>query len=317
MSWQIRPFNPTQTEYETVVALRNEVDPESPSSVAIWQHWDGSRPAESKFERWVVEDKYGRITAFTQFDETSPQSKKFEFNFGGMPIIWQNGMAEALLATILQHINQHDADMVTTQARESDSEKLQLLKTSGFSPAMRYPISQLDVQKFDYTTYKVLFEQLSEHGIRIEQPPIGWYEDRRWQKLIHELDWQLMQDVPHHEARTQTPFAQFVQEELNHPNFLPDGYFIAFDDDTPVGMTNFVRRGGRIERLATSITGVVRSHRRMGIATGLKVKSIQFAQQIGAKIIVTNNEENNPMYLINLRLGFEAQPAWVDWEKQL
>ena len=316
MSWKIRPFNPTQAEYEEVVLLRNSVTPNSLSNVAIWQHWDASRPEDSKFERWVLEDENGRVMAFAQFDETQSQNKKFEFAFDGFPIIWQNGMAEDILQAILKRINVYQPSAITTQARESDEPRIKLLQANQFTSAMRYPVSHLDVQQFDATPFLVGLERVAKLGIRIEQPPEGWSEVRYWQKLIHELDWQLTKDVPHHEERFQTPFTHFVQEEFNHPNFLPEGYFIAYDGDEPVGMTNFVKRGGQTERLATSITGVLHAHRRKGIATALKVKSIQFAQEIGTKIIMTNNEENNPMYLINVQLGFEAQPAWVDWEKQ-
>lgn len=35
------------------------------------------------------------------------------------------------------------------------------------------------------------------------------------------------------------------------------------------------------------------------------------------KFIETDNEENNPMYQINMKLGFEPLPAWVDYEKTL
>jgi len=35
----------------------------------------------------------------------------------------------------------------------------------------------------------------------------------------------------------------------------------------------------------------------------------------GTRLIFTANEENNPMFQLNLRLGFEPQPAEIDWEK--
>ena len=77
---EIRPFDPNPEEYEAVLELRNLVDPDEPSTVAIWQHWDALRGADSLFERWVVADEYGRFQAYAQFDETHPNSKKFEFN---------------------------------------------------------------------------------------------------------------------------------------------------------------------------------------------------------------------------------------------
>jgi hypothetical protein len=34
-------------------------------------------------------------------------------------------------------------------------------------------------------------------------------------------------------------------------------------------------------------------------------------------LIETYNEENNPMYALNLALGFKPQPAWLEFEKRL
>lgn len=70
-------------------------------------------------------------------------------------------------------------------------------------------------------------------------------------------------------------------------------------------------------RLDTGLTGVIRSHRRRGIATALKLRTIDYAQQHGAMTIETSNEENNPMYQINLKLGFQPKPAWVSYRKSL
>jgi hypothetical protein len=44
---------------------------------------------------------------------------------------------------------------------------------------------------------------------------------------------------------------------------------------------------------------------------------IEAAQRMGVQLILTYNEERNPMFHLNLRLGFRAQPADVDWEKEL
>ena len=64
------------------------------------------------------------------------------------------------------------------------------------------------------------------------------------------------------------------------------------------------------------MTGVLRTYRRMRIATALKVRTIEFAQTYGAQWIETSNEENNPMLQLNLRVGFQPAPAWLSFEKR-
>ncbi|MEM8856872.1 MAG: hypothetical protein AAGD96_01040, partial [Chloroflexota bacterium] len=46
-------------------------------------------------------------------------------------------------------------------------------------------------------------------------------------------------------------------------------------------------------------------------------ESIKFAKNNGVQTILTNNEENNPMYLLNQNLGFQQKPAWINLEKSL
>ena len=72
-----------------------------------------------------------------------------------------------------------------------------------------------------------------------------------------------------------------------------------------------------LRSLETGLTGVRREYRRRGIATALKVMALQFARENGYTEIVTDNEENNPMFQINLQLGFEPQPASLDYVRHL
>jgi hypothetical protein len=47
------------------------------------------------------------------------------------------------------------------------------------------------------------------------------------------------------------------------------------------------------------------------------VQAINYAQMLGIESIETDNEENNPMFQLNLRLGFKPIPAWVSYHKKL
>ena len=78
-----------------------------------------------------------------------------------------------------------------------------------------------------------------------------------------------------------------------------------------------MRNDADTEKIDTGLTGVIRSHRRRGIAMALKVQALEFARQRGFQTVMTDNEEKNPMYQLNLKLGFKPKPAWIDFEKQL
>lgn len=315
MSWKIRSFNYSSSDYRNVLALRNKVFPGNPSSVEIWRHWDDARLPDSKFERMIVEDRSGRLIGYAQFGETNPGGGTFAFNIQLAPRYWESDLVDALFQRVQVRIAEHGPERLTIHVRESEVKKLALLQKHGFEQVMRSPISHLQVDRFEPDKFKDVLDKVRRGGIRIRQLPEGWPRKEDWQRLVYELEWTLMQDVPHHGDRVQTPLGQYVREELQHPNFLPRAYFVAFEDQEPVGMSYLAKRGGKTDVLGVGVTGVLPSHRRRGIATALKVESIVYAQSIGAEIIVTDNEENNPMYLLNKKLGFEPQPAWTDWVK--
>ena len=49
----------------------------------------------------------------------------------------------------------------------------------------------------------------------------------------------------------------------------------------------------------------------------LKVKAYSALKEKGVKIIRTDNEENNPMYLINVALGFKPEPFGHEYQKDI
>ncbi|MFY0535900.1 GNAT family N-acetyltransferase [Nannocystis pusilla] len=104
---------------------------------------------------------------------------------------------------------------------------------------------------------------------------------------------------------------------MSLPGFLPEGCWFALAGADYVGLSWMNAFPSDPRLLETGLTGVVRSHRRRGIATALKVHAIDFARRRGAERIVTRNEENNPMYDLNLMLGFRPGPAMCEYEKHL
>ena len=137
--------------------------------------------------------------------------------------------------------------------------------------------------------------------------------------------------------------AQFQTMFLDDPALDPDAWWIAVDESGSVpsqmwygtqniaedrhdsnetlgirkfvGYSNLWINDTTRKKLDTGMTGVIRSHRRRGIATLLKYKAIAYGQRHNSEQIVTGNEENNPMLDLNLQLGFEPIPGWIRYEK--
>jgi len=127
----------------------------------------------------------------------------------------------------------------------------------------------------------------------------------------------LNRDVPRPSEFSPPPFEKYAQTEFEAPDFMPELWLVAIDSETYIGTTSLFKLGEKLDTLETGLTGVLHNYRRQGLATTLKCLAIETAQRMGARLIQTYNEENNPMFHLNLRLGFQAQPADVDWEKEL
>lgn len=58
--------------------------------------------------------------------------------------------------------------------------------------------------------------------------------------------------------------------------------------------------------------------RRLGLATALKLQNLHWAAENGHRQVRTwNSTENTGMLAINMALGFEKQPAWINLKKDV
>ena len=101
-----------------------------------------------------------------------------------------------------------------------------------------------------------------------------------------------------------------------HPWFW---FLVAEKDDEIIGLSFYWIRystwKGKFLFLEDFV--IKEEYRRQGIATALKAKAYQKLKEKGIKIVRTDNEENNPMYLINVALGFKPEPYGYDYQKEI
>jgi GNAT superfamily N-acetyltransferase len=137
-----------------------------------------------------------------------------------------------------------------------------------------------------------------------------------WARRYYDFEWEITQDVPMHSPPTRPPFDHWIKF-VDFPEFTPDAWWVAVDNGVPVGMSSLWPREKEPALASTGLTGVRRSHRRRGLATALKLKAMHWAVDNGFTTIQTDNEENNPMFGLNLSLGFVPAPAELEYRKVL
>ena len=314
----IRPFERTVDNYDRVVQLHNAVWPDHLTAVGEWQHLDRTRDPKYFYQRVLVELN-GQVVGYAIYQEPSWSYKpgKYFVMATVHPDHEGHGVGNALYEHMLAALAPRQPRVLASTTRENYAKAIRFLEGRGFTQVMRFPISELEVDAFNPAPYQGLSHQLASQGVHVRSIAQLKAMEPQWKQRLHELINEVLEDVPSPDPITMESFEQFDQQRLNSPRFLPEGYFVAMEGERMVGLSALWKNEVDPHKLHTGLTGVRRSHRRRGICTALKVRAIQYAKAYGAKVIETDNEEHNPMFQINLQLGFKAQPAMLEFSKEL
>lgn len=317
--YAIRPFNPCDNEFAALVELHNVIWPDSPSSVENWKYSYETRNPNFLRKRFVMEED-DEIVAWCSCWESVWEHVpgKYGVDVNVHPGHEGQGLKQALFEHTLDFLSAREPapHTLSAETREDKSSMVQFLQNNGFDLAMRYPRSCLDVTDYDFSHYHGLAEKVAAKGADIVTLPQMQARDPQWMPHLYEGFCDILRDVPAVDPITPQPIEEFAKD-FDAPGFCGDAWFLALDGVRPVGISTLWKDLAMPEKMHVGITGVVRSHRRQGIATALKLRTIEFAQQYGARLIETDNEENNPMYDLNMKLGFKPEPAWVEFRKEL
>lgn len=315
----IRPFQPNDAEYEAMHLVETAVYPENAASIAETKHGDAIRPPDQFFQRWVaVED--GRLVAFGSVTQPPQYSEpgRFRIHIIVHPDVESRGVGTAVYDQIWQTLQNHPVQPTALEAAcyEHHEQALRFLQKRGFQQVMRWVITRLDVPTFDPAPYEALFTILAAQGIDIITLPQLQQQDPQWLEKLYKLGIQLMQDVPLPYTTKEVTPDHFRQRIVEKPNALHEGWMVALNKGEVIGDST-LESCSKLGILTTGFTGVLRSYRQRGLATALKVRTIEYAKANGYQAIRTGNEENNPMLALNKKLGFVEITARLAFEKRL
>jgi GNAT superfamily N-acetyltransferase len=261
------------------------------------------------------------VASGVDWHSTSPADEPYQFSFYVHPDFQKSHVPGQMHNYLISQIERSRPIAIVSEAKENELYRTRLLEESNFVMKMRFPRSQLDVMSFDTTAYNDLMAKTVQQGIEFITLTDAMEGDPSWQRNVWQMFTIIEQDVPTPDPAQLTPFETYAKY-YEGAFFVPDSWQIAVDLSQDgvqryVGMSVVNIMPTRPDTLFAGITGVVPSHRRRKIATLLKVCAARFAQQHGYHNIYTDNEEDNPMYKLNMQLGFKPLPAWVYYKKEM
>jgi len=311
----IRPFERNEEEYDWVVGLNNQTWPDQPETLAGWKHFEKSADPKRLY-REIVAEKDGQRVGYGIYCEPwwSYEPGRFFTDLMVDRAYQQQGVAKAMWYFISDDLKNHQPHEILSRTREDKPAGITFLQGFGFERTMRYPQSELRLDAFDFGGFAPTLQRVEAEGIRIHSLTELRQLDPDWKQKLYELRWTILQDVPSPNPRTKPTLEEYETRFLKNPDLEPDANFIALDGERFVGYSNLWPCPG-LPKWSTGLSGVVQDYRRKGVCTALKVQGLKLAQQRGIETVDTENEENNPMYQLNLRLGFKPKPAWLDFKK--
>jgi mycothiol synthase len=311
----IRPFTPD--DYPAVAEVQTAVYPDHPQTPAEMRYQDENRDPRITWGRFLAE-REGRVIGTAYFGQESNMyhPQKFFIGVNVLPEHRGRGVGKALYERLREAVAPHNPIALRCDAREDALGSLRFLEARGFAEEMRELESELNVANFQPDDWAGELTRTAEQGIVIRSYTELIADDPEAGHKLHELHWQLMQDIPHPDELTRVPW-EVWSKRFTNPHFLPDANFVALDGEEYVGVSVLWKNDGD-PKLHTGITGVLRTHRKRGIATALKVRALTYAKEHEAAAVRTFNEvNNNGMLGINFRLGFVPVPAWIFFVKHL
>lgn len=319
----IRPFDKSETDYKIVAQIHNIVWPHEPLTPEMFVYFDNVRNKDYLFQRLILEVG-GRPVGFANYQENywSYRPGKYGMSIQVLPEYRGKGVGSRTYEYMMQQLNDRGIAprLIESGTREDYADAHRFLINRGFEgPLMRWPLSKLDVDSFDPSRFSRQVDGLADYGLRIYSFAELSAMHPDWQRRLYDLDWEGTQDEPMPDTPTRLSFEEYVDRAFNGPAYVAEGSFVAVDETQPdqpyAGLTELYMDSGEMTHLATGFTTVRRAYRRRGVAIALKVHAIEWARSQGTKSIMTGNEEHNPMYQINMQLGYEPQPAGVHYHK--
>ncbi|GEM_PF-1537912 len=231
--------------------------------------------------------------------------------------LWGNGIGSRLWQDVEELLRERQARKVYTRIAEDMEHSRQFASARGFAPtgrAERY--SRLDVAAANLEGYEGIEDALRARGIVIKPLSEVDYKDETFVRGLYDAATAAVRDIPSTEDFRPTPYEVWRQNFLKSPSSKPEAYFVAFHDGRPIGLANLSINSKTLA--FNGLTGVMPEFRGMGVARGLKLRTIEWSRANGITHIHTSNDaENKRMLAINVRLGYQPLPAREEWLKEL
>jgi mycothiol synthase len=283
----------TEDDVDVFLALRTAIDPEHLMARASYLE-EIKRPERLDLIAWMDGEPVG--CAFVE-----PHGDNVEG-----PVAWvsvrvlrewrRQGIGTELFRAVSSRAREDGRDALVFPSRHDDADSLDYLGKRGFVEALRMRESVLDLERSS-TAFQ------APDGIEIV-PLAEEHEPGMYAAAV-----EFARDIPTSEEAIEVgDFERWRRHELR-TGLARDCSFVALEDGVVVGYAVIDDNGDGVG--LNGITGVVPAVRRRGVALALKQATIDAARGAGFRQLRTANAMENPMRIVNERLGYRRDVDWI------
>jgi len=219
----------------------------------------------------------------------------------------RQGIGSQLVRHALEQAAEQGYTELISRVDDDNAAALAVCANFGFALHRHMLNLALDLAVWDETTLQSMLAHAQAAGIRfLTLAQAGNTPEHR--RRVYKLNRQLSADIPIDEPEDFPDFESYAQRRLTGDTFPHEGIFIAEHGETWVGMTQISLHG---EYGFVEMTGVLSSHRGLGIAQAFKLLGARFARQHGCQRLRTVNDVgNSAMLAVNRKSGFEKESGF-------
>lgn len=256
----------------------------------------------------------GEVVGTAQFGERPSDNApgKFWGWFFVRPDYCNEGVDTALWDEALSLLSGRHPRSLWTCIREDFVPAAGYLEERSYQEQFRSWGANLDLERFNPDRFERYTAAFNSRGIQLRTYHQLGGDSRRDEKLLA-LQAEIEEEAPHFE-----PIIPRNHPNISHPDMLLDSFFVAVHEDDYVGMASLTKPGRFPTVPGSGLTGVRREFRNQGIGTALKAHTAAWAKQQGySEVNAGGAGANAPMLVVNRRIGFDVEPAWITFAKFL
>lgn len=306
MDVHIRRSDGSAADYATVRRLIEAAQPDYPVSVEELRSRDEARRAAGFVSERLFAEVDGRAVGYVGYGHMVMAADGDVFSIGLRvdPAERGNGIGRALHQRMLTAARDVGITRVLAFVDERQHRGVEFAEAAGYRDVGRTWESTINPQRFAAGSLRSVVDRVAANGIALVPLADLKADHPDWVERLYRLYAAIEEDIPFPVAERPNPHAVFRSEVVDSELAMPEAFFIAVDGDEWVGLTELRKVDRESTWLTQELTGVVRGHRRRGIATALKVVGLEWAEANGFQRVRTwNDNRNTGMLAVNAKLG--------------